>query len=122
MIKLEEWLSPRGSQPNCGFISEEDKQDSIRMEYSALEGARISNQDPKGEISTMVVIKWSDAIKGPRVKVDVPLCRGLYMEDHEYIIPWSGTDPDAKIKSFTWSTEENYWIILRYQYNGDFNN
>ena len=27
----EEWLSPRGSQPDCGFFSEEDKQESIQI-------------------------------------------------------------------------------------------
>ena len=70
----------------------------------------------------MVVIKWSDAIKWPRVKVYVPQCRGLYKEDHGSIIPWSGTDPDAKMNSFTWSTEENAWIFLGNQYNKDFNN
>ena len=88
----------------------------------APEGARISNQSPKGEISTMVTIKKSDAIKGPRVKVDGPLCGGLYKEDHGSIIPWSGTDPYAKMNSFTWSTEENDWIVLGDHYNGDFNN
>ena len=55
----------------------------------------------------MMVIKWSDAIKVPRVKVNGPLCGGLYNEDNVSIIPWSGTDPDAKMNSFTWSTEEN---------------
>ena len=60
----------------------------------------------------MVVIKWSDAIKGPIVKVDGPLCGGLYKEYHGYIIPWSGIDPDAKMNSFTWSTNDNDWIIL----------
>ena len=55
----------------------------------------------------MVVIKWSDAIKGRRVKVDGPQCGGLYKGDNGSIIPWSGTDPDAKMNSFTWSTEEN---------------
>ena len=70
----------------------------------------------------MVVINWSDTIKGPRVKVDGPPCGGLYKEDHGYIIPWSGTDPYAKINSFTWSIEENDWIFLGYQYNEDFNN
>ena len=64
------------------------------------EGARISNQDLEGAISTMVVIKWSDAIKGPRVKVYGPLCGGLYKEDHGYIIPKSVTYPDAKMNSF----------------------
>ena len=51
----------------------------------------------------MMVIKWSDAIKGPRVKVDGPLCGGLYKEDHRFIIPFSGTDPYANMNSFTWS-------------------
>ena len=58
-------------------------------------GSKNSNQAPEGAIFTMVVIKWSDAIKGPRVKVDGPQCGGLYKEDNGTIIPWSGTDPDA---------------------------
>ena len=29
---LEEWLYPRGSQPNCGFFYEEEKQESTRIE------------------------------------------------------------------------------------------
>ena len=70
----------------------------------------------------MVVIKWSDAIKEPRVKVDGPQCGGLYKEDNESIIPWPGTDPDAKMNSFTWSKEENDQIFLGNQYNEDFNN
>ena len=70
----------------------------------------------------MVVIKWSDAIKGSRVKIDGPQCGGLYKEDHGSIIPWSGTDPDAKMNSITCSTEENYWIFLGNQYNEDCNN
>ena len=55
---------------------------------------------------------WADAIKRQRVKVDGPQCGGLYKEDNESIIPWSGTDPDAKMNSFTWLTEENDWIFL----------
>ena len=119
---LEEWLYPRGSQYVHGFFSEEDKQESIRTEDSAPEGARISNQASEGEISIMVVIKWSYKIKGPRVKVDGPLCGGLYKENHRSIIPWSGTDPDSKMNSFTCSIEENGWILLGDQYNEDFNN
>ena len=109
---LEEWLSQRGSQYVHGFFSEEEKQESIRIEDSAPEGARISNQAPEGAIFTMVVIKWSNAIKEPRVKVDGPQCGGLYKEYHGYIIHWSGTDLDAKMNSFTWFIEENDWIIL----------
>ena len=70
----------------------------------------------------MLVIKWSDAIKEPRVKADAPQCGGLYKEDDGSIIPWSGTDPDDKMNSFTWSTEENDWIFLGGQYNENFNN
>ena len=80
-------------------------------------GRNNSNQAPEGAIFTMVVIKWSDAIKGPRDKLDGPQCGGLYKEDHGSIIPWSGTYPDAKMNSFTWSTEENDWIFLGDQYN-----
>ena len=54
---LEEWLSPKGSELDRGFFSEEDKQESIEIENSAPEGAIIINQDPEGEISTMIVIK-----------------------------------------------------------------
>ena len=85
---LEEWLSPKGSQPDPGFLSEEEKQDYIRIEDSAPEGTIISNQAQEGKISTMVVIKWSDAIKGPRVKVNGTMCGGLYKEDHGSIVPW----------------------------------
>ena len=56
---LEEWLSPRGSQCVHGFFSEDENQESIRIEYSAPEGAIITNQAREGGISTMVVIKWS---------------------------------------------------------------
>ena len=70
----------------------------------------------------MVVIKWLDAINGPRVKVDGPLCGGLYKEDHGSIITWSVTDAYVKMNFLTLSTEENDWIVLGDQYNGDFNN
>ena len=41
---LEEWLSPRGSQSVHGFCSEEEKQESIRIEDSAPKGARIATK------------------------------------------------------------------------------
>ena len=41
---LEEWLSPRGSQSVHGFFSEEEKQESIRIEDSDPEGARIATK------------------------------------------------------------------------------
>ena len=42
---LEEWLSPRGIQPDCGLFYEEEKQESKQIEYSDPEGEIISNQD-----------------------------------------------------------------------------
>ena len=48
-----------GGQSVHGFFSEEKKQDYIRMEDSAPEGAIITNQAPDGETTTMVIIKKS---------------------------------------------------------------
>ena len=59
----------------------------------------------------MLFSKFSDAIKGPIVKVNGPLCGVLYKEDRGSIVPWSETDPDAKLNYFTWSKEENDWIF-----------
>ena len=84
---LEQWLSPRGSQSVHDFFSEEEKQDSIQIEDSAPEGARISNQAPEGETSTMVVVKFPDKVEGYGDDIDSPLGSGLYKEEKE-IIPW----------------------------------
>ena len=54
---LEKWLSSRDSQPVNGFFSEENNQESIRMEDLALDGAIMSNQYSEGETSTMAVVK-----------------------------------------------------------------
>ena len=69
-----------------------------------------------------MVIKWSDAIKGTRVKLYGPLCGGLYKEDHGSIVPCTGTDPDAKVDCFNWSKEKNDWIVPGYQYNEELKN
>ena len=94
---LEERLSPRGSQSVHGFFSEEEKQESIRIEDSA----------PEGETSTMVVVKWSDKVEGSGDNIDSPLCGGLCKEEEDSLVPWSETDPDAKINCFTWSKVNN---------------
>ena len=60
---LEEWLYPRGSQPDCGFFSREENQDSIWIEDSAPEGAIIINQAPIGGTSTMLVVKLSEKVE-----------------------------------------------------------
>ena len=70
---LEEWLSPRGSQSVHSFFSKEEKQESIRTEDSAPEGARMRNQAPEGETSTMAVVKWSDKVEGYGENIDAPL-------------------------------------------------
>ena len=94
-------MSPTGSQTNRCFFYEEEKQDSIQKQVSDPEGALIINQDPEGEISTMVVVKWSDKLRGPIVKVDGPLCGGIYKKDHGSIVTWSVTVPDSKLNCFT---------------------
>ena len=57
----------------------------------------MSNQDPEGDISTMVVVKWSDNLEGSGDKIEAPLCVLLYKEEGGYLVSWSGTDPDAKM-------------------------
>ena len=91
---LEKWLSPRGIQSVHGFFSEEDNQESIRVEDSALEGAIISNQAPEGVTYIMVVIKWSEKVEGSGDNIYSPLRGGLYKEEDDSLVPWSGTDPD----------------------------
>ena len=71
---LEQWFSPRGSQSVHGFLYEEEKQESIRIEDLAPEGARISNQAPDGETFTMVIVKWSDKVEGSGDDMDSRLC------------------------------------------------
>ena len=81
------------------------------MEDSAPEGARMSNQAPDGETSTMVFVKWSDKVEGSGDNIDSPLCGGLYKEEEDSLVPWSGTDPDANMNCFTWSKMNNDWIV-----------
>ena len=119
--ELEEWLSPRGSQSVHGFFSEEEKQESIQTEDSAPERAIISNQAPEEETYTMVVVKWSDKVEGSGDDIDSPMCGGLYKEEKD-IVPWSGTDPDAKMNCFTWSKVNNNWIVPEDQYYEEFKN
>ena len=64
-------MSPRGSQSVNGFFTEEEKQEPTQMEYSAPEGAIISNKDPEEETSKMVVVvKWSDKVEGSGDNID----------------------------------------------------
>ena len=81
------------------------------MEDYDPEGSRISNQALEGETYTMVVVKWSDNVEGSGDDIDSPLCGGLYKEEEDPLVPWSGTDPDAKMNCFTWSKVNNDWIV-----------
>ena len=92
------------------------------MEDLAPEGARISNQAPKGETSTMVVFKWSDRVEGSGYDIDSPLCGGLYKEEEGSLVPWPRTDPDAKINCFTWSKQKDDCIVPEDQYDEEFKN
>ena len=64
---------------------------------SRRRGAMISNEAPEEESSKMVVIKWSDKVEGSGDNIYSPLYGGLYKEEDDYLVPWSGTDPDAKM-------------------------
>ena len=65
MINIcKEWFYPRGNQPDCGFFSGEEKQEYIQVEDLAPGGEIISNQNPEGVTSNMVVVKLSDKVEG----------------------------------------------------------
>ena len=57
----------------------------------------MSNQVPEGETSTMVVVKWSYKVEGYGDDIYSPLCGGLYKEEEDSLVTWSGIDPDAKM-------------------------
>ena len=70
----------------------------------------------------MVVIKWSEKVEGSGDNIESPLCGGLYKEEEDYFVPWSGTDPDVNMNGFTWYKENNDWIVPEYQYDEEFKN
>ena len=38
----------------------------------------------------------------------------------QWATTWSGTDPDKNMNYFTWSKEENDWIVPEDHYNEEF--
>ena len=70
----------------------------------------------------MVVVKWSDKVEGYGENIDSHLCVGLYKEEDDYLVTWSGTDPDTKMNSFAWSKVNNDWIFPEDQYDEEFKN
>ena len=75
---MEEWLSPRGIQPDRILFSEEEKQESKQIEDLDPEVTITSNQAPEGGTSTMVVVKWSDKVEESGDNIYAPLCGRLY--------------------------------------------
>ena len=49
-------------------------------------------------------------------------CVADYTKKNKSIVNRKGTDPDAKMNCFTWSIEENDWIVPWDQYNEELNN
>ena len=70
----------------------------------------------------MVVVKWSDNVERSGDSIDASMCAILYKEEDDYLVTWSGTDTDAKMNFFTWSKEDNYWILPEDQYSKEFKN
>ena len=67
-------MSPRGIKPDLGFFYEKEKQESIQIQGSAPDGEIIINQDPEGDISTMMVVILSYKVEGLVDNIDNPLC------------------------------------------------
>ena len=40
----------------------------------------------------MLVIKWSEAVRGSGYDIYTPLCSVSYNKKDEYLVPWPGTD------------------------------
>ena len=56
-------------------------------------------------------------MEGSGDNIDSPLCSGLYKEEEVSLVSWSGIDPDYKMNLFTWSKENNDWIVPEDQYD-----
>ena len=65
----------------------------------------------------MLVVKLPENLEGSGDNIDAPLCGGLYKEEDDSLVPWSGTYPDTKMNCFNCPKEDNYWIFPGDQYN-----
>ena len=61
-------------------------------------------------------------MEGSGDNIDSLLCGVLYKEAYNSLVPWSGTDPYAKMNCFVWSKENNDWVVPGDQYNEEFKN
>ena len=64
---------------------------------------------------TMVVVEWSEKVKGSGENINALSYEGLYKEDDSSIFPWSGTDSDSKMNCFTLYRYYNYCIVPGYK-------
>ena len=69
----------------------------------------------------MVVVKLSDKVEGSGDNIYAPLYSGLYKEEDDYLVLWSGKYPDENMDCFTWYKEDTDWIVPEDQYNEEFN-
>ena len=81
----------------------------------------ISNQAPEIAISTTLVVKWSEEVERSGDKIYASLWGVLYKEEDGSLVTWPGTNPDANMNGLNWFKEENYFIVPRDNYNGEFN-
>ena len=68
-----------------------------------------------------MVVNWSGKLEGSGDNIDDTLCSRLYKENDGSLVPWSGTDPDSNMNCFTWSKEDNDWIVPGDHYKEEFN-
>ena len=76
----EEWLSPRGAQPNLGFLYKEDKQESTWIKGSDPEGAIIINRASAGSVYTMVFVNGQRRWKGLETNYKLPCAADYKMK------------------------------------------
>ena len=70
----------------------------------------------------MAVTKCSKNVEGSGDNIDSPLCGGLYREEEDFLVPWSGIYPDSNMNGFNCSKENNDWIFPEDQYDEEFKN
>ena len=70
----------------------------------------------------MAVVKWSVKVEESRDNIDAPLCGGLYKEEDDSLVPWSGSYVYANMNCFNWSKDNSDWIVPGDKYNEESNN
>ena len=55
--------------------------------------------------------KWAEKAEGSGDRIYSLLCGNYKKENYRSIVTWSGTDIDNITNLFTWSKEENDWVV-----------